>query len=165
MNTAPPSLTVAPLAPGDLDRFADMVVGLYTDDPGPVEMTWARARAQAEAMLARPLHVWPMVARSEGAIVGYAVVVPFYSNEFGGEIAILDELYVSPEARDRGVGGAIVEQLKARAAERGAPRIELLVNHKNARVVPFYERHGFAVLSRWVLSQELAPGGGDQETR
>lgn len=140
----------------DLESFAGLVVQLYEDDPGPVAMDAARARAQAEAMLARSDHVWPLVLRMDGRVVGYAILVPYFSNEFGGDVVCLDELFVAREHRGRGVGGAFLDWLAAWAAGAGVPRLELFVNHDNVRALAFYRRHGFHVAARHVVARQLA---------
>ena len=130
---------------------------LYTDDPGPRPMDRDRARAQARTMLARPDRVWPHLLRAHGAVVGYAILAPFYSNEFGGDVLLVDEICVARAERRRGLGGRFLERIKAWAAARGVSHIELVVNHDNVRAASFYRRHGFAPLARTVLACDVEP--------
>lgn len=45
-----------------------------------------------------------VVLESEGQVSGYALLTSFWSNEFGGEVCLVDELYVKPAARSQGHG-------------------------------------------------------------
>jgi len=63
---------------------------------------------------------------------------------FDGPVALLDELYVAPGSRGRGVGSALVEALFARAREDGWGLIEVNVDEFDHDARRFYERHGFA---------------------
>ena len=42
--------------------------------------------------------------RERDALVGYALLAPYWSNEFGGTLLFVDEMFVVPEARRRGIG-------------------------------------------------------------
>ena len=63
---------------------------------------------------------------------------------YDGPVALLDELYVRPQARGRGIGTALVEHAFARLRERGAQLLEVNVDEGDAGARRFYERHGFA---------------------
>ena len=57
----------------------------------------------------------------------------------------LDKLYVLPSAAARGVGGALIARVAAKAREAGAASLILNVNKHNAQAIRAYEKHGFAV--------------------
>ena len=57
-----------------------------------------------------------------------------------GDAVELDGLFVAPEWMRRGIGGALVADVVARARAAGARRIEVTAN---PGAVPFYGRHGF----------------------
>lgn len=76
------------------------------------------------------------------APVGYALLVAYWSNEFGGELAFVDELYVVPAARGAGIGRRFLESLDS---ERpfGAVAAFLEVSRANAGARRLYESLGF----------------------
>jgi GNAT superfamily N-acetyltransferase len=80
-------------------------------------------------------------------VVAYALLIAYWSNEFGGEVCAIDELYVTREFRSRGHGAALFE-----AIERGdvwpAPvvAVALGITQGNARARRLYERLGFVVV-------------------
>ena len=57
-----------------------------------------------------------------------------------GDAVELDGLFVAPERMRRGLGGALIADVVARARAAGARRIEVVAN---PGAVPFYRRHGF----------------------
>lgn len=60
----------------------------------------------------------------------------------------LEDLYVEPAARRRGVGDELVRAAIDVARERGARRVELDVSEGNPAALALYERHGFSASSK-----------------
>lgn len=60
---------------------------------------------------------------------------------------------VAPQARRRGLGAAMVAAAEAWLQERGIAKAQLLVRETNAAVVAFYERLGYEVAPRIVMSR------------
>src|SRR5690606_2196996 len=144
----------------DHDRIARLMLALYAEDPAPRPpgrdgclMTLAeleRHPLRGVAVVHEPERAGSEPARSEVAgapdIDGYALLCSFWSNELGGEVCIIDELYVAPAARGRGVATALVTGLLRRELpwfER-AVSVELEVTPGNARARALYERLGFS---------------------
>ena len=63
---------------------------------------------------------------------------------YAGPVALLDELYVQPHLRGRGIGSAVVELFVATARSRGIELIEINVDEGDIDARRFYERHGFS---------------------
>jgi GNAT superfamily N-acetyltransferase len=62
---------------------------------------------------------------------------------YAGPVALLDEMYVVPELRGRGIGSAVLQHFIAEARRRGAELIEINVDEGDVDAHRFYERHGF----------------------
>jgi ribosomal protein S18 acetylase RimI-like enzyme len=83
-----------------------------------------------------------IVAETEGAVVGMATVVERYSPPWGGPLCVIDDVFVAPAHRGRGIGKALLARAAAEALRRGVPFVELMVRVENpARRL--YERIGF----------------------
>jgi GNAT superfamily N-acetyltransferase len=145
-----------PLTDDALDRFAAMVEQMYRDDPSELPMSRERARDQAARMLHEHAGLaLPMLVRWRGETVGYVIVVPFLSNEFGGRIAVLDEVFVMPSHRGRGIGTRAIQAIVAWARAGGYRFAMLEVNDRNARARALYERLGFVAQARRTMSLPL----------
>jgi GNAT superfamily N-acetyltransferase len=84
---------------------------------------------------------------------------------YAGKVALLDELYVAPELRGRGIGSAIVEALLSISRARRVDLIEINVDEGDVDAQRFYQRHGFSATEpgtaerAFYFSQELRPVG------
>jgi GNAT superfamily N-acetyltransferase len=85
---------------------------------------------------AMPCHVAVEADRLVGMVAGF-------SDEDDTTTAHLIAMYVTPAARGRGVGAALVEAQLAWARDEGYERTTLMVNLANGAAVALYERLGF----------------------
>ena len=63
---------------------------------------------------------------------------------YDGPIVLVDELYVAPKARGRGLGSALLVAVESLTRERGGQLIEIAVDGDDADAHRFYERHGYS---------------------
>ena len=78
--------------------------------------------------------------------VGLALVTVRTNVWYQGRVALLDELYVVPARRSRGVGSAIVGHLLSLAQASGIDLVEINVDEGDVDARRFYERHGFSAI-------------------
>jgi len=62
---------------------------------------------------------------------------------YEGPVALLDELYVAPELRGRGLGSALLTTAEAVTRQRGGELLEINVDGEDTDARRFYERHGY----------------------
>jgi GNAT superfamily N-acetyltransferase len=85
--------------------------------------------------------VW--VAASPDALVGYLVAVYVFSLEHKGLVAEIDEFYVIPAGRGRGVGHALLAAAEARFLELRCTNVSLQLGRGNDSARRFYHGHGY----------------------
>jgi GNAT superfamily N-acetyltransferase len=80
---------------------------------------------------------------------GYALFFPTYSTFLAQPGIYLEDLYVQPELRGRGIGVALLRHVAKLATERDCARVEWGVLNWNQPSIEFYERLGAAPLNDW----------------
>jgi GNAT superfamily N-acetyltransferase len=109
----------------------------------------------SEAELARHLfgaqpRAEALIAEGEGGkALGFALFFGTYSTFLTRPGLYLEDLFVLPEARRRGIGTALVRSLGQLARERKLGRLEWAVLDWNASAIAFYEKLGASVLPDW----------------
>ena len=99
------------------------------------------ARRSAEALIAD----W------EGKPAAFAVFFHNFSTFLGRPGLYLEDIYVKPELRGKGIGGTILAYLAKLAAERGCGRVEWAVLDWNAPALKFYRSIGAVPMTEWTV--------------
>lgn len=133
-----------------------MMHALYVEDPSVHAMNDEKITRTLAALDAHPLRGLAVVLGEHGAAPqGYALLCSFWSNELGGEVCVLDELYVGAPARGHGAATELVRGIVTRTspwpAFRDCVAVELEVTPNNARARALYERVGFLPLKNAVM--------------
>ncbi|HEY3494401.1 MAG TPA: GNAT family N-acetyltransferase [Polyangiaceae bacterium] len=140
--------------------LVELMLALYAEDPGPRPVGREQGLRTLARLRAEPLRGVALVCEGEHERCGYAFLCSFWSNELGGEVCIIDELFVASAERGRGHATELVRGLCARALPwfREAIAVELEVTPNNARARALYERLGFRsyknALMRAVISRD-----------
>ncbi len=87
--------------------------------------------------------------------VGYFLLTYGFSIERGGKTALLDELYILPNARGQGMGKAAVAEAQRLAKEAHCTAIFVEVDRSNERAQSLYKKSGFTDLGRDYLAAQL----------
>lgn len=88
---------------------------------------------------------WLIRDGQSGRAVGYMLASLTWSNEFGGRVAWLEELYLRPETRGQGLGRRVLETVIAELKERDrVAGFRLEVAPANEEVGILYEKMGFS---------------------
>lgn len=97
----------------------------------------------AQAVMA---HAGPTAA---DPVVAFALYFTNFSTFLGRPGLYLEDLYVQPQWRGRGLGRALLQHLGALAVQRGCGRFEWSVLDWNDKAIAFYEKMGATVLPDW----------------
>ncbi|WP_375202521.1 GNAT family N-acetyltransferase [Hyphococcus sp.] len=109
-----------------------------------------------------------LVAEIDGAVMGLAIFFPEFSTWRGRRGIYLQDIYVKPEARGRGVGKELIDALTREAKEMSAVYLRLAVDSDNHDAARFYERLGFAEAHRdriFMLTDDAFGKGAAQSSR
>jgi ribosomal protein S18 acetylase RimI-like enzyme len=147
-----PRVELAPVGPDERPALEGLVRAWYAEDGMAFD---ARRQGKAlRALAAGDPYGLAWLVRHAGETVGYAVVALGFSLESGGRDALIDELYIVPAARGRGLGGQVLALIEREARGRGLKRLYLEVAHGN-RAQNLYRRAGFARHRRYLMSKDL----------
>ena len=107
-----------------------------------------------------------LIGELDGRPVGFALFFPNFSTFLAKPGVYLEDLFVLPEARGRGVGKALLTAVARLAVERDAGRLEWSVLDWNAPAIGFYKRVGAVPMDQWTTMrvtgnalQRLGAGG------
>lgn len=92
--------------------------------------------------------------RKNGKLAGYALLAFTYSNEAGGLVVWIEELYVRPEFQGQGLGSRYFAWLQEAYGDRVA-RMRLEVEPENERARALYSRMGYEDLPYMQMRKEL----------
>ena len=108
-----------------------------------------------------------VIASYEGEPAGFALFFHNFSTFLGRPGVYLEDLFVVPDLRGRGIGRIMLSFLAKLAVERGCGRLEWWVLDWNEPAIRFYERLGAQAMEEWTVFrvagdtlEELAKGRG-----
>jgi ribosomal protein S18 acetylase RimI-like enzyme len=130
----------------DDEAIVSMCMALNAEDPGPNPVQPQHVRRTLAKLREEPNRGRAVVCDVENRTVGYALLISFWSNELGGEICNIDELFVAPLYRGRGLATALLEELADKEQSVWPIRpaaLSLEVTSQNERARALYERLGF----------------------
>ena len=90
-----------------------------------------------------------LFARIDGRPVGFCLFFHNYSTFLAQPGIYLEDLFVKPEARGKGVGFALLSELARLAVERNCGRLEWAVLDWNQLAIDFYKRIGAQPMNEW----------------
>ncbi|HIK42299.1 GNAT family N-acetyltransferase [Thermoleptolyngbya sp. M55_K2018_002] len=96
--------------------------------------------------------IWLICCDSQ--VIGYVALCLGYSIEFAGKDAFVDEFYIEPNFRGRGLGRQTLELIKDLAREMGIQALHLEVGRSNIKAQNLYAQAGFEVREKYVLMSE-----------
>jgi GNAT superfamily N-acetyltransferase len=148
--------TIRSAEPRDAQAFVQLVRALADFErlQGPDDA--AAARLVEHAFGDRPRFEL-LVAESQGQVVGYALFFMNYSSFRARPGVYLEDLFVLPAWRGRGVGEGFIRRLAQLAVARGCARFEWTVLEWNVRAQAFYRRLGAQLLDEWRVCRVDGP--------
>ncbi len=118
-----------------------------------------RVGEQLTRLLSEPGLGAGWLAVSEAAPVGYLLAVYVFSLEHLGLTAEIDEFYVVPGQRGRGVGAELLKTAEGEFARMRCTNVSLQLSKNNGSARSSYHRHGYAERSGYELLDKMLQDG------
>jgi GNAT superfamily N-acetyltransferase len=150
--TPNPHLNLRPATEADVPQILQFIRDLaeYEREPDAVLATEADLLRDGFTE-PRRFHCIVAELKQNGATIpaGFALYFYNYSTWRGHAGIYLEDLYVSPEHRGKGIGKTLITRVAAIAVAEGCPRFEWSVLDWNAPSIDFYHQIGAVMKSEW----------------
>jgi GNAT superfamily N-acetyltransferase len=144
------TVSIRPARPGEAGLVFSFVreLAVYERLAQAVDATEAMIDA---ALFGPDPRVFCDIAEWDGAPAGFALWFANFSTFRGRHGIYLEDIFVRPDHRRRGIGRALFHHLARRCAERGWTRFEWSVLDWNAPSIAFYQSLGAELLKDWTV--------------
>lgn len=140
----------------------ELVLGMMGPFNAFERIPWTRANGEAplRTLLGDVSLGIVGLAEGEAGPLGYFVVTWNYDLEWNGRDAFLTELFLVPEARDRGLGRTLLAEAERLAIAHGAHALHLMVRPENERAHALYVKAGYVSPKRVFLTKVFSSPHG-----
>lgn len=141
-------LVVRKATSDDASTLLGLVDGLAEYEHLPPPDDAAKARLISD-MCKDPPRFEAYLAEVGNNALGYAVILETYSSFLALPTLYLEDIFILPEHRGKGIGYSLFKAIVAEARRRGCGRMEWAVLDWNRPAIDFYERLGAVRLKEW----------------
>ncbi len=142
-------LTLRPATPGDVPAIAQLIRELAAYEREPQAAVASEADLLRDGFGAAPRYSCVM-ALWDGEVAGFAFYFHNYSTWQGRWGLYLEDLFVRPALRGKGIGKALLVELARTAVREGCGRFQWQVLDWNEPALQFYEKLGARRLGEWL---------------
>jgi len=144
------TLSIRPAVPGDAPLVLAFVRELAAYEKLTHEVDATEAMIDA-ALFGQHPRVFCDVAELDGEPVGFALWFLNFSSCRGRHGLYLEDVFVRPAQRGKGIGKALLRHLAQRCLDNGWARLEWAVLDWNAPAIDFYCAQGAVLLDDWTI--------------
>jgi len=161
-------VTVRPIRPDDVPAVVGLVRELAEYEKALHEVRLSEEQL-TDCLFGDSPALFGHVAEDDGAVVGVALWFLNFSTWRGTHGIYLEDLFVQPQHRGKGLGRELLRTLAAVCAERGYSRLEWSVLDWNTPSIDFYEAAGALPMDGWTVfrltDDALTDFAADRRTR
>jgi GNAT superfamily N-acetyltransferase len=158
-TSVPRVVAIRPVTEDDLDELLPLLRGyceFYETDPSDDALL-----ELSRWLLDHPEDGVQVIARDDGgAAIGFTTIYWTWRTMHASRIAVLEDLFVAPEARGSGAAEALISDARERAQEHGASQLDWQTAKTNERAQAVYGRVGAEPDDRW-LDYSLPTASGE----
>ena len=148
--------SIRPAVEADVPVILDLIRGLAEYERAPEQVVCDEARLRESLFGLKPdAEVLLACIGSEPA--GFAVFFHNYSTWQGRRGIYLEDLFVRPELRGKGIGKALLQAIAAIARDRDCARVEWSVLDWNQPAIDFYRSLGAVPKDEWTVFRLTLP--------
>ena len=122
-----------------------MASEFYDSDAVIIHPTEDHFTATFDELMRSDTYAECFIFELDGKAVGYSLLAKTFSQEAGGIVIWIEEIYVSPESRGRGIGSAFLEHL-IKSRDKSVRRLRLEAEKENEGAIKLYRSLGFEPL-------------------
>ena len=141
-------LRIVPAAEVDLPVILELIRALAEYEKLAHKVTATEEKLRETLFGAKPA-AEVLLAHWDEECAGFAVFFANYSTFLAQPGIFLEDLYVKPHLRGKGIGLALLKRLAGLAAERGCGRLEWEVLDWNQPSIQFYKKLGAVPMDDW----------------
>ena len=145
--------TYKPLENSQINVIVSMMKDFYAIDNYPIDLEISKKLFQEFVANESLGKAWLIYSNDE--IVGYVILTFIFSFEFQGKIAFLDELYISENARGKGIGKQTINFIKVETLKLSLKLILLEVEPHNLNAQKLYISTDFEMHSRLLMKYKI----------
>ena len=143
-------ISIAPATPDDVPAILSMIRELAEYEKLLDRVSATEASLHRDLFGQRP-YAEVLIGRLDGKNVGYALFFHSYSTFLARPGIYLEDVYVQPAVRGRGVGKALLREVARIARERECGRLEWSVLDWNKPSIDFYLSLGAVPMDEWTM--------------
>jgi GNAT superfamily N-acetyltransferase len=143
-------VSIRPAVADDAATIASLI-GELADYERLAHENHATAESVAKHLFGSRPYAETLIAETEGAVAGFALFFHNFSTFRAQPGIYLEDLFVRPMYRGRGIGKALLRRLAALALERGCGRLEWAVLDWNQPAINFYRSLGARPMDEWTI--------------
>ena len=144
----PSDFGIRPAQPGDEHGIYTLILALAEYEKLAHAVSGTEAELAEDLFGARPA-AEALVAEADGSLVAFALFFANYSTFLTRPGLYLEDIFVLPDYRRRGIAKALLSRVAAIAQERNCGRLEWSVLDWNTNAIAFYESVGACVMPEW----------------
>jgi GNAT superfamily N-acetyltransferase len=144
----PSEIRIASARPEDCDAVFALICALAEYERLADHVAGSADDLRKELFCERPV-IEAVIARERKQALGFALFFHNFSTFLTRRGLYLEDLFVVPEARGRGIGKALIRHGARLAVQRGCGRYEWTVLDWNTPAIEFYESIGAVVMPDW----------------
>jgi len=142
------SITITPATPDDVPTILSLIRELAEYEKLLDRVVATEASLRRDLFGPRPI-IEVLIGSVGGEAVGYALFFHNYSTFLGRAGIYLEDVFVRPGARGKGVGKALLRAVARTACDRGCGRLEWSVLNWNTPAIEFYQSLGARPMDEW----------------